>query len=476
MTITPPLLPSRFSFMAWSPLCARQGCGRIVGIAAAGFGVLLFGAAASPALGDIRVLEGGDVSAIEIPMNNALILKSDTSFSDVSLANPDIADASIQSDDRIYVRGSTPGRTTLMLQDGGGEVLSNVNIQVFPDVSELKERLAEVMPDENIEVRTANDGVILSGVVSSIDRIERAIELTEQYSPGQVSNFMSVGGRQQVMLHVRFAEIQRSVREALGGSMQGGISPGNFDTGIRGGGRDTIPDAGFGAGDTFNLGFVTNSVQLTSLIEALESRGMARTLAEPNLVALSGADASFLAGGEFPVATADGEGGVTVDFKPFGVELDFAPTVLRDDVINLEMRAAVSGVDGSRSQSFQPGVSVEAFNRRETSTTVEMRDGESFAIAGLLQDDFRADIDETPWFADIPIIGELFTSSEYVREQTELVIIVTPYLATPRDRDDLNDPTSQIRIDGVAGSFLGDATERNAPSRSVGGQHGYAID
>ena len=188
------------------------------------------------------------------------------------------------------------------------------------------------------------------------------------------------------------------------------------------------------------------------LLEALESKGVVRTLAEPNLTALSGQEATFLAGGEYPIPVTDNDG-IKIEYKPFGVEMSFTPTVVDGDIINLVIKASVSSIDTTNSVTTS-GFSVNAFKRRETSTTVEMRDGESFAIAGLLQDDFRDLNGQVPWLGDIPIIGALFRSAEYQRAQSELVIIVTPHLVTPTRGEALALPTDRVKLPSEKDLFL----------------------
>ena len=208
------------------------------------------------------------------------------------------------------------------------------------------------------------------------------------------------------------------------------------------------------ANGNFQLGFTAGSVQFAVLLEALESKGVVRTLAEPNLTALSGQEASFLAGGEYPIPVVDNDGGVTIEYKPFGVELTFTPRVVDKDVINLQLNAAVSGLDSTVTFNTNTGFSVNAFRRRETSTVVEMRDGESFAIAGLLEDDFQDLNGQVPWLGDIPILGSLFRSASYERSQSELVIIVTPHLVTPTRGEALALPTDRIRPPSESELFL----------------------
>jgi pilus assembly protein CpaC len=230
------------------------------------------------------------------------------------------------------------------------------------------------------------------------------------------------------------------------------------------------------------LGFTAGSLQVGILLEALESKGVVRTLAEPNLTALSGQEASFLAGGEYPVPISD-NGAIKVDYKPFGVEMTFTPTVVDGDLINLQIKAAVSSVDGTVTAEVD-NITLTAFKRRETSTTVEMRDGESFAIAGLLQDDFRDLNGQVPWLGDIPVLGALFRSAEYQRSQSELVIIVTPHLVTPTRGEALALPTDRVRLPSEKDLFLFGNVEKSAGKGAAGevarqdftGSYGYVME
>ena len=416
----------------------------------------------------LRVQNGAVSSALNVPMNRAVVVESDTPFVELSIANPGIADISTLSDRSIYVLGKTPGRTTLTILGPDARLIANVEVRVTPDVAEFRERLQQVLPGERIEVRTANDGLVLSGIVSSAAAIEHAVSLAERYAPERVSNLMSVGGNQQVMLKVRFAEMSRSIGRDLGARFNADAQRG----------RRTLIDGSSGldrgqaplgnALGTLGVNFIGGSLQFAAALEALESRGLIRTLAEPNLVALSGQEAQFLAGGEYPIPTIDDQGRIVIDYKAFGVELNFTPWVLADGVVNLALNAAVSGID--------PTVTVpgpfpyNAFRRRETSTTVELRDGESFAIAGLLQDDFRSLANQVPWIGDIPIIGALFRSAEYQREQSELVIVITAHLVTPTRGEALALPTDRVRLPSEADLFLFGRTEGRA--RQQGGAVG----
>ena len=428
----------------------------------------------------LRVMQGEAASTLSVPMNRAVVVESETPFAEISIANANIADISTLSDRTIYVLGKAPGRTTLTLLGPDGRLITNVEVQVAPDVTEFKERLGQILPGERIEVRTANDGIVLSGTVSSIQKLDRALDLANRYAPERVSNLMTVGGTQQVMLKVRFAEVARSVSKQLasGITATGPLGDGSFSLGT---GSGQLAPGAFPGGVVQNLnteatgqlgiGLPIGDVQLTVLLQALESNGLARTLSEPNLTALSGQEASFLAGGEFPVPIVDDDGAVGVEFKPFGVQLRFTPRVVAGDVINLQINAAVSGIDSSVVVQNE-GFSINGFSRRETSTVVEMRDGESFAIAGLLEDDFQDLKGQVPWLGDIPVLGSLFRSAEYQRQQSELVIIVTPYLVTPTIGEALALPTDRIRPPTEAELFLNGTlgVRTSAPTQGAAGE------
>ena len=432
---------------------------------------------------NLRVVKRGTASTLSVPMNRAVVVESDVPFAELSIANPAIADISSLSDRTIYVLGKAPGLTTLTLFDASGQLIANVDVRVAADITEFKERLRQVLPGERIEVRTANDGIVLSGVVSSAQRLQRALDLAERYAEGRVSNLMSVGGIQQVMLKVRFAEMQRSVQKALRSSLSLNGTIFSGDTGVNGGSGTTASSGGIANSLAGNVpaaqensgailfGFNSGNVQVGLLLEALEEKGVVRTLAEPNLVALSGQEAKFLAGGEFPVPVAQDDGAITIEFKPFGVELNFIPRVVDKDIINLELEAAVSDIDPNNAFTIN-GFSINAFSRRETSTTVELRDGESFAIAGLLRDDFLDTNNQLPWLGDVPVLGALFRSAEYQRSQSELVIIITAHLVTPTRGEVLALPTDRVKPPSEKDLFLFGRT--TAGTRAVAKQKGAA--
>lgn len=458
-----------------------------VTLALIGFGQTVFVPSSAHAQ-SLRIMPGTVRDTLAVTMNRAVVVETELPFAELSIANPGIADISTLSDRSIYVLGKAPGRTTLTILGTNGDLIANVEVQVTPDVAEFRERLRQILPSEGIEVRTANDGIVLSGTVSSITRLDAALQLAERYAPGRVSNLMGVGGTQQVMLQVRFSEVSRGVAQNLAASLAMGTTAATLGAGGFGtpalaaaavGGSVTA--SGADAAGVISGGFSIGAVQFQVMLEAMESNGLSRTLSEPNLTALSGQEAYFLAGGEFPVPVVGDSGSVTIDYRPFGVELTFTPHVLDAGIINLELDASVSSIDASTTVT-SGGVSVPGFRRRQTSTTVELRDGESFAIAGLLQDDFQGSVAQVPWLGDIPILGALFRSSEYQRDQSELVIFVTAHLVSPTRGEALLLPTDRIRLPNEAQLFLngrltgGTSGAAEVSRQDFRGGYGYVMD
>ncbi|GLQ33796.1 general secretion pathway protein [Amylibacter marinus] len=444
----------------------------------------------------VKVTSQQTSESIVVPLNRAIVLESEQAFAELSVANPGIADIATLSDRSIYVLGKTPGRTTLTLLGADGRLITNVNVVVNPDLAEFKELVNEIMPGEKVEIRAANDGIVISGVASGTQTLARIVELAERYAPGRVSNLATVGGAHQVMLKVRFAEMTRSVAKGLGSSLAGGNGSTAFGSGSYVGASTlgTVlanalnpianADATGVIGGTINVGNFAVDV----LIDAMETKGLVRTLAEPNLVTLSGNEAAFLAGGEYPIPvaseTSGGASTVTVEFKPFGVEMKFLPTVLDNGSINLQLQTAVSEIDPTNSFTTDV-ISIPAFTRREAATVVEMKDGQSIAIAGLLKDDFTDFASQMPWLGDVPVLGTLFRSANYQREQSELVIIVTAHLVTPVDGDVLALPTDRIRLPSESDLFLtGRVTGKSDQKTSNGtvatqdfkGSYGYVLE
>jgi pilus assembly protein CpaC len=258
-------------------------------------------------------------------------------------------------------------------------------------------------------------------------RMQRALALAERYAPGKITNLMEVTGSQQVMLAVRFAEVSREVIKQLGANTDLSFANGDIEIAGSFGNGPLLDPTSFGA-TAFAL--TTGDVALNTVLDALEERGVVRTLAEPNLIALSGDTASFLAGGEFPIPVSQSLGAVAIEYKQYGVGLAFTPIVLADGRISMRVRPEVSELSDAGSVTLN-GFRVPALTTRRAETTVELGSGQSFMLAGLLRNSNTNSVDKAPFLGDLPIIGALFRSTKYRRQETELVIIVTPYLVRP---------------------------------------------
>jgi pilus assembly protein CpaC len=332
----------------------------------------------------------------------------------------------------------------------------------------------------------SNDSIILEGVVPNAVAADRAVQVADTYAPGKVVNLLSIGSSQQVMLEVRFAEVKRSALQQLG--LNWNVMDGNL-TGDIGNGLHTNPikgDNGEIIGTQILHGAITDSFAIISRafrafgadfnvqLDALERKGVVTTLAEPTLVALSGETASFLAGGEFPVPVVQNGGGgggngntaITVEWKPFGVSLAFTPTVLADGVINMVVAPEVSSIDPSASLVIN-NITVPGLQTRRAKSVVEMRDGESFALAGLIRKDFSDTVRQVPILGSIPIIGALFRSTGFQHEETELVIIVTPHLVRPVPPGTLKLPTDRVGPPNEGELFINGRTDTAVPPSDV---------
>ncbi|MEN9931626.1 MAG: hypothetical protein RIS17_199 [Pseudomonadota bacterium] len=390
--------------------------------------------------------------SINLPINKSQTLRVPRPFARIAIGNPKIADVSPVTNSVAYLLGKDIGTTNLTLYDRAGAVIAVVDVNVVPDAMGLKQKLAEVMPTESLGVQVANDRLILSGTATSAAAVQRAMTIAQAYAPDKVINMTGVGTAQQILLEVRFAEMQRGTAKLLGidsinyandaattlGSV---VTPGTTITG-----RFT---------GTFN--FPNFGVRLS----ALEREGLIRTLAQPNIIALSGETANFLAGGEFPVPVGVAVNGqIAIEFKQFGVGLAFTPTLLEDGLINLLVSPEVSSLDATAGIDIN-GLRIPGLKVRRARTTLELRDGQTFALAGLIQSDFRDTVNRVPLLGRIPILGALFRSTQFERQETELVILVTPRIVRPVQAGTaLQLPTDRIQEPSDADLFLLGRTER----------------
>lgn len=363
----------------------------------------------------------------------------------LSVGSPEVAEISPLGGSDILIKGKQIGSTTLMVwgRDGGQ---SSYLIQVGVDTESLAANLKELFASEGVTLQSAGETLMLRGTVSSLEAMQSIADWAEGYKLSlgnagtrlKIINRLELAGSQQVQLEVRFAEVSRSAMRKLGLSLRGQY--GGHDFGISGPGKIPAIESDSSTGvlappltNAMQVLFVSDpkgTFPFTSMLSVLSSRGVARTLSEPTLVALSGQQASFLVGGEFPVGIPLGLGQVSLEWKKFGVQLDFQPFVLQDQTVQLKVASTVSDLDWSNSFSLG-GNTVPSLTSRFSSTTVRLRSGQSFAIAGLLSDKVRNVVDKVPVLGDIPVIGMLFRSTQFQRDETELVVVVTARLVQP---------------------------------------------
>lgn len=397
-------------------------------------------------------------AVLNVPINKSQTLRVDRPLAKAVVGSADIADIVPISPTAIYVLGKSIGSTNVTLIDRNGGVIAVIDVVVSPDSQGLKRKLAELMPAEAVNVSTSNDALVLEGKVSSAAAADRIMVLAETFAPKKSLNMLSIGSPQQVLLEVRFAEMSRATVKQLG------ISNVSF---LNGTGAGAILSPGTGSNTAGFTGGFNFPGGLRFRLDALEQRGMVRTLAQPNLMTLSGETSNFLAGGEFPVpSSVSNNGQVSIEFKQFGVSLAFTPTVLQDGLINLLVAPEVSSLDSSAGISLN-GTTIPGLKVRRAKTVVELRDGESLAIAGLIQSDFADTVNAVPLLGKIPIIGMLFRSTSFKKNETELVIIVTPRIVRPVSPGSLASPTDRVLIPNDADLFINGTISQDLPQTKV---------
>ena len=401
-------------------------------------------------------LIGETSEVVHIEKNAGILLRLDRPAATVFVANPKIADIQMKSPRLVYVFGREPGQTSLFAVDSGERVLVNRKVSVSHNLSRLRRALKDLVPDGKIDVRSIDDNIVVAGSVRTPAEAAEARRLAERLvdKADKVIMNLAVTQPSQVQLRVRVAEVSRDVLKQFGINWDALISSGRFLFGIASGNPAAIGGTFLTRNNNTNSlfgGFRTGTLDLNGLIDALDDEGLITVLAEPNLTAMSGKPATFLAGGEFPIVVPD-DGKVTVEFKQFGVSLAFTPTVMSANRINLHVNPEVSQLSNAGAVELG-GFSIPALTTRRAETTVELGNGQSFAIAGLLQNDIRHDVSKFPGLGDMPVLGTLFRSDRFQRNETELVIIVTPYVVRPvaaplmaAPTDGLIPPTDEDRI------------------------------
>ncbi len=425
-------------------------------------GALAVSALMSPAAAQrgaqaVRIDTGGDSAvskSIVLPLDKAAIVELPYAASDVLVSQPGVVDAVVRSPRRVYLLGLATGQTNAFFFDSRGRQILNLEIRVERDMDALAEVMRRVMPNSRIEIDAINDNVILRGTVQSAAEAANASSLAGRFvdDPEKVVNLLKIRDPAQVMLKVRIVEMQRQILKQLGVTTNGSVVLSDAALAF----SSTNPIATTGglglSGAQNNIGDLES---LDTSLQAFESTGLVRILAEPNLTSISGESAKFLAGGEFPVPVGQDDGVISIEFKEFGVGLGFTPLVLGKGRINLNISTEVSEVTTENS-FFVPGVttvddsgnlittaglSIPGLTVRRANTTVELPSGGSLVMAGLLQEDMRSTIDGVPGMKDVPVLGQLFRSRDYQNNETELVIIVTPYLVEATHESNLRDPS-----------------------------------
>lgn len=387
-------------------------------------------------------------AAYAVEINKGKLVKLSSDASTVVVADPEIADVQVVSPRLVYISGRHVGETSVVAVNGRDDVVLDGTISVTHNLSKLRKAITSAMPGSNIDFDSTDSAIILKGDVESPANVASVQQMAASFLGSQqnVINMLQSKDGDQVMLKVRIAEVSRNELKRFGINLESLLTSGNFLFGVATG-RDIVDDVTgliprSDAGDnSFYTGLNTDSVDINGVIDALEDDGLVTVLAEPNLTTKSGVSANFLAGGEFPIPVVGEDDSVTIDYRQFGVSLDFTPVVMSKDKISLTVRPEVSTLSTLGAVTIN-GFNVPTLLTRRASTTVELGSGESFAIAGLLRRDNSNDISKVPALGDIPVLGALFRSSEFREDQTELVIIVTPYtvkgttdteLATPVD-------------------------------------------
>jgi pilus assembly protein CpaC len=426
---------------------------------------------------------------LEINAGAGVLVRLNEDATSVFIADPAVADVHVPSPRAVFVLGKKSGTTTLYVLGPNNKTLLQRTVSVARDMGALRAMIAARFPNLNVQITGGQGSLQLSGQASNASDADAVVQAVTPYLSDKevLINRMTIDRPLQVQLRVRITEVDRNVTQQLGinwqslgnvaGNFFGGIYSGraiyNLNQTVVNGGSNPYP-VNLPTNNAYSIfgQFKTGNTNIQALVDALNQEGLLTVLAEPNLVALSGQTASFIAGGEFPIPISQVNGAISVEFKQFGVKLDFTPTVLADNRISLKVRPEVSEIDTSVSVTTG-GVTVPGLSLRRADTTVELGSGQSFAIAGLLQSTTNDVISQVPGVGSIPILGKLFQSTNYQNNKTELVIMVTPYLVEPTDPGKLRTPLESLvsPSNDVEYSFshqAGDTTSTTGQPRLVG--------
>jgi pilus assembly protein CpaC len=400
--------------------------------------------AAQPAAAQLApgASDDGGTRSIVVAKDKSAAFHLDFPASEIVVAQPDMVQLVATTDRSFYIRGKALGVTNLLIYDHPHHLAQVIDVRVGHDTDALQQDLAQALPGERIKATNMAGGILLTGAVSTAAAAARAKTIAERYAPQAVSSSMVIASDQQVMVEVRMIEASRSSLHDLGFNIDATSSDGNFSfqSGTASGLASGLTPQGVLSG-TGHWGNVTVNAKLA----ALENQGLVRTLAKPDLIAMSGEEASFLAGGEFPYPVPNGLNNITVEFRQFGVKLNVTPVVQDNGEIRLKVAPEVSQLDYAHAVKVE-GVDIPSLTTSRAATTVELRDGQSFAIAGLFQRGYNNTLDQVPGLSNLPVLGTLFRSSNWQHQQTELVIIVTPHLTAPSDHiEQLPNPLAEAQ-------------------------------
>ncbi|MFA6279393.1 MAG: type II and III secretion system protein family protein [Bdellovibrionales bacterium] len=392
-------------------------------------------------------------TALEVLIDKSVPVTFNAPAATVFIANPDIADVQVFSPTSVMVYGKKEGHTTLRITDRDGHDLVYKTVMVTQNLAALRDALRTVLPNSNIKVESIPNGIVLSGDVSDASAVEDARRVAVRYIPkdGDIINRIHVKANNQIQIRVRFAEVSRDVDKRFGINWETIGTVGGFAFGLATGadvvstslaGVTSFNRTSMGDGDVNNAlaaSYNNGHHSVNAMIDALAKNGLVTILAEPSLTAMSGETASFLAGGEFPVPVPQNQN-ITIEWKQYGVSLAFTPTIIGDGRINLHVRPEVSQLSAAGGITLG-GVQVPGLTTRRAETTIELNSGQSFAIAGLLNNQQTQSVDKYPFLGDIPVLGPLFRSTRFQNNESELVIIITPYIVKPATQEQLALPT-----------------------------------
>ncbi len=400
----------------------------------------------------VKVLQSATVKSqvLNLPKGRSAVIDLPADAADVFVSNPAVADAVLRTPRRIFVLGVDAGQSDAIFFDASGRQILNLQIRVDASTDHLADAVARLFPDSKVEVQSLAGKVVLSGMARNNGEADQIFRLAQGFAgkPEDVVNLISIAGKDQVTLKVRIVEINRNTIKQLGFdhllsvTNSNGVRFGVATNTTYGVNNKLLGGGSIGYEDSRPLG-----LSIESNVNAFERVGLVRTLAEPNLTSVSGEAAKFLVGGEFPVPVAqDNQGRVTVDFKPFGVGLGFTPVVLSSGRVSLKISTEVSELSNLGALQLNSTLTLPALSVRRAEDTVEMQSGSSMMIAGLLQQKYKQSVDALPGLVSLPILGTLFRSRDFLNEETELVIIVTPYIVQPGAPADYQTPADNLQV------------------------------